>query len=234
MKPRYKKHDFGDWLIAILLAALISFCLFSCLWPGIDIIDPPPPPPQDTIPPDPLPIEVDTCVDLIEYLEPEFSTLYFKYDFPTDTVLFQGGGISSYNLADVIDKITNLPFEVGYNNVGAWAIIKGTNNHQLFQLKVFAWIGGAKWYMGTGKQALILPGIEPDGYKSKIDSFPSFNQFSFWGTDYDSIQYVELCREVLSDCREGRAYADLFFIPFELPQSIPDSLDLVGWDRVRE
>lgn len=217
----------SDWLIIIALAGLIIWSMLGCLWPGIDVIPDPPPPP------DPIPLE-DSCAELIEYIEPEFSTLYIKYDDPQDSVLFRGGGIESYQLEDIIAKITTLPFEVGYNETGAWAIIKGTNNHQLFQLKVFAWIGGAKWYMGTGKQCLILPGIEPDLYKAKIDSFPSFNQFSFWGTDYDSIQYVELCREVLSDCREGRYYADLFFIPFDMPPSIPDSLDLVGWERVRE
>ena len=175
----------------------------------------------------------DTCTGYIEYTEPQFVCLYVKFDNPQDSVLWQGGGISSYDLAEVVQHVTILPFKIDTNPIGASVLIKGTNNHTQFQTKIFARVDGGKWYLGSGKQNLILPGIEAAKFKADINDYPSFDVISFYGTDYDSLTYVNLCREILKDCHGGRSYADLYFIPYQLDQTLIDSFNLAGWDRVR-
>lgn len=189
----------------------------------------------DTIPTDTIiPIEVDTCEAYVEHTIPEFVTLYVKFDSPQSNVIWEGGQVQSSNLGDVLSVVAQNSFIYGSDNTGAWAIINGTNNHAQYQLKVFTRIDNAKWYMGTAKQAIIVPSANETRYKELINAYPSVNQFSFYGTNYDSLTYVDLCREVLKDCKAGRWYADLFFSPYEIPQTIIDSLDLAGWERIRE
>lgn len=209
--------------------------------------------PVDTI--DPLPI-VDTCTGYIEYTQPEFVGLYIKFDFPQDSILWEGGGISSYDLGEVVNHITDLPFTYGSDSIGAWVDIVGTNNHQQFQLDIFtrtftepiyrgldipdtettcySRIMNGKWYMGTGKQELWATGSTPSEFKQRVNDKPSVDMFTFYGTNWDSIAYVQVCRQLLIDCKAGRRYADLFFIPFQLEQSLIDSFYLASWDRVRE
>lgn len=186
----------------------------------------------DTI--DPEPLEVDTCEELIEYTEPAFVTLYMKFDEPQDSVLWEGGGIQSYDLAEVVSHITSLSAKVDTSPIGASVILKGTNNSQQFHVKIFTRIDGAKWYMGCDPQVFIFPGMSASKYKENIAEFPSFKVWSFYGSDVSCDEAIAICREVLKDCHEGRDYADLFFSPCPIPQTIIDSLDLYGWDRIRQ
>lgn len=181
-----------------------------------------------------LPVEIDTCEDLIEYTDPSFVTLYMKFDEPQDSVLWEGGGIQSYDLLTVVQAVTNLSAKVSTSQIGASVILKGTNNHSQFQLKIFTRIDGAKWYMGTAKQALILPGSDASYFKAAIHEYPSFNQWSFYGVDATCEEATAICRLVLDECRAGRWYADLFYMPCDAPQSVVDSLELYGWERIRE
>ena len=161
-------------------------------------------------------------------------TLYVKFDSPQSNIIWEGGQVQSADLGDVLSVVVNGSFIYGSNDTGAWAIINGTNNHSQYSLKVFTRIDNAKWYMGAAKQAIIVPGASGSEYKQLLQDYPSVNQFSFYGTNYDSLTYVDLCREVLKDCKAGRWYADLFYSPFEIPQTIIDSLNMAGWERVRE
>jgi len=212
-----------------LLILTSFFCLTSCYFDPImtleewnAILNPP----SD-------PIEVDTCTEYIEYTTPEFVGLYIKFDTPQDSILWEGGGISSYDLGEVVSHITTLPFTFGSNQIGAWVVIEGTNDHKQYQLKIFTRTPGGKWYFGTGKQELWASGATIEDFKQSINNYPSVDMFTFYGSEWDSIGYVTICREILKDCKAGRRYADLHFIPFQLEQTLIDSFTLAGWDRVR-
>ena len=194
--------------------------------------DPPQPVEVDTIPVDTI-VQIDACTVLTETTEPAFVTLYMKFDSPQDSVLWEGGGIQSYDLKEVVSHITGLEAKVDTSQIGASVILLGTNAHTQFQLKIFARIGGYKWYMGTATQALILPGSNAAYFKETMHEYPSYNEFHFWGVDCTCEEGIELTREVLKDCHAGRWYADLFYLPCQPPQSVRDSLDLYGWERIR-
>ncbi len=222
-------------LTAIALIGMIGCELPTVFGPPADWSYHPPQPieePIDTIPVDTI-VPIDTCTELIEYTTPAFVTLYMKFDEPQDSVLWEGGGIQSYDLKEVVQHITGLQAKVDTSPIGGSVLLLGTNNHTQFQLKIFARIGGYKWYMGTATQSLILPGSDAAYYKAAINDYPSFDMFSFFGSDITCEQGVGLCREVLKDCHAGRWYADLFYLPCQPPQTVRDSLDLYGWERIR-
>ncbi len=224
----------GFSLKYLILIACLQFTL-SCQLPTIydphwndsDWIPMPDPIVVDTVP------VVDTCTGYIEYTDPQFSTLYIKFDTPQDSVLWQGGGISSYDLGEVVQHITSLPFQFGTSPIGAWVIIKGTNNHSQFQTKVFTTTPGGKWYFGTGRQFLILPGATSSEFIENINLYPSFDFVSFYGTYYDSTTNAAVMHEILKDCHGGRWYADLYFIQNEIPFITIDSFYQADWERVR-
>ena len=218
----------------LFILALIS-SITSCDWleyypaPDDYVYHPPAEPveePVDTIP-------VDTCTGLIEYTDPAFVTLYMKFDEPQDSVLWEGGGFQSYSLAEIVSHISGLNAKVDTAAIGGSVLLKGTNNHTQFQLKIFARVNGAKWYMGTTTQGLILPGSNAAYFKETMHEYPSYNEFHFWGVDCTCDEGIALTREVLKDCHAGRWYADLFYLPCQPPQSVRDSLDLYGWGRIR-
>ncbi len=228
------------YILSILLLSAIWSCqlpaIYNPHWNDPDYISPNPIE-TDTfgeIVVDTVVIIADTCESYTEYTTPEFSTLYIKFDSPQDSVLWQGGGISSYDLGEVVQHITSLPFQFGTSPIGAWVIIKGTNNHALFQLKVFTRLNdGSKWYMGTGRQHIIMPGATSTEMIEMINLYPSFDFVSFYGTDYDSTTNAAVMHEILKDCHAGRWYADLFYIQNEIPFVTIDSFYQADWERVR-
>lgn len=220
-------------IIYIALLSLIGCELPTFYGPPLDWhYDPPQPIEVDTVPTDTI-VPVDTCLELIETTIPEFVTLYMKFDEPQDSVLWEGGGFQSYSLAEIVTHITGLTAKVDTSPIGGSVLLKGTNNHSQFQLKILTRINGAKWYMGTATQALILPGSNAGYYKGTMTEYPSYDMFSFWGSDITCEEGVGLCREVLKECHKGRWYADLFYLPCQPPQTTRDSLDLYGWERIR-
>lgn len=221
-------------LLAIVMAVVSSCGLIDAPIPTDWKHNDPQPVEIDTTDTDTIvPVEVDTCEELIEFTDPAFVTLYIKFDEPQDSVLWEGGGIQSYSLQEIVNHITPLHAKVDTAPIGGNALIKGTNNHQAFQLKVFTRIGGAKWYMGTAMQGLILPGSNASYFKECMVEYPSYNQFSYWGVDCNCEEATSLSRHTLKDCHEGRWYADLHFSPCFIIQPIRDSLDLYGWERIR-
>lgn len=232
-------------LIAVIVAAAVAFFFSSCEpiealmpddWP-IHVVDNDTIPQDsvviDTLPTDTITILPDTCESLTEVTDPAFVTLYIKFDSPQSNLIWEGGGQQSANLADIIPFITSNSFKAYASESGAWVIINGTNNHTQYQLKVFTRIGGAKWYMGAAKQALILPGTNYDQFMQNATEFQSVNQFSFYGCDFDSLQTEQIARVILGDCKAGRWYADFYFSPDISPELI-DSFELAGWDRIRQ
>lgn len=209
----------------------------------------------DTLPVDT--IQIGTCVEYTEYTTPEFVGLFVKFDFPVDSILWEGGGISSYDLGEVISHITTLPFEYGTSPIGAWVIIEGTNDHKAFELKLFTRtftepiyrsvdqsllgipnlippsIVNTKWYFGTGRQMFMLPGIQYEKYIYLINRYPSYAMFSFYGVTVEPAQEVSICSETLKNCHKGRDYADLFYAQSDFEQSLVDSFYLAKWKRVR-
>lgn len=233
---------------SLIMALSFTSCYFDpimTLEEWNDIINPP------------EPIVVDSCESYTEYTDPAFVGLYIKFDFPQDSILWEGGGISSYDLGEVVSHITTLPFSFGSDSIGAWVDIEGTNDHQQFQLDIFtktftepiyraldvpdtettcySRIVNNKWYMGTGRQEIWATGCTPSEFKQRITDRPSFDMFTFYGSSWPFPVYVEMCREILKDCHAGRRYADLYFIPFQLEQTLIDSFGVgyADWDRVR-
>lgn len=251
------------FVVAAVGMTFINSCSFMndpSVLPDIIINDQPDTIPVDTIPIDTLPvdtIEVDTCTGYIEYTDPAFVGMYIKFDFPQDSFLWEGGGISSYDLGEVVSHITSLPFTYGSDSIGAWVIIEGTNNHQQFQLDIFtrtfiepiyreldisdtkttcySRIVDAKWYMGTGKQEIWATGMTPSEFKQNVNQYKSVDMFTFYGSNWPFPIYPIMCRELLKDCHAGRRYADLFFVPGQLEQTLIDSFGVgfANWDRVR-
>lgn len=248
------------YILSIFLISAIWSCqlpsIYNPHWDDSDWVEQP----IDTIPVDTIPVEiVDTCTSYTEYTTPAFVGLYVKFDEPQDSILWEGGGISSYNLGEVVSHITNLPFEYGTSPIGAWVVIEGTNNHQQFQLKIFtrtfneaiyrgvdpmllgipnlipSAVSNGKWYFGTGRQTLIVPGVDEPTYIHLINKFPSFDMFSFYGVTLDSIPEVNVLRETLKDCHGGRWYADLYFLLHEHEPALIDSFGVgyADWERVR-
>lgn len=220
--------------LAIILFALtfITSCeLIEQLAPD-DFVFHPPTPPVDTTGTDTIILPPDTCTELVEITEPAFVTLYLLVDNEQDSILWEGGNIQSYNLADVAAEITNLPFETYQTGKAGNIVIHGTNDAAQFKLKVFARADGAKWYFGYGSQAFIFPALTASEYKGYSISLQSVDQFTSWGNNYPEPLATEIKRNILGDCKKGRWYADLYYPP-TTPQSLVDSFDLFQWDRIR-
>ena len=188
----------------------------------------------DTIVVDTLPTDtIIPCTEPIEITQPEFVTLYLEFDFLEDSILWQGGGTSSYDLAEVVQAVTSLPFTIYSKNKSFVVIIDGTNNHQSFQTKIFSRSGGAKFYFGTARQGFeFLGALEFEEYKQVIEKYPSVYFFNFLGTNYDSLQYDELAYKILGTCKKGRWKADFRFNPFEAPDTIINQFEAAKWDIV--
>lgn len=220
-------------LTIILFAfALIASCeLIEQLAPD-DFAYHPPTPPVDTTDTDTIILPPDTCTGLVEITEPAFVTLYVLLDNEQDSILWEGGGVQSYDLDEVAEAVTGLPVETYQTGKAGNIIIHGTNNAAQFALKVFVRADGAKWYFGYGQQAFIFPALTASEYKAYSISLPSVNEFTSWGNNYTEEEATPIKRNILGDCKKGRAYADLYFPP-ATPQGLRDSFYLFKWHRVR-
>lgn len=234
---KYEKFNFYSGILTVTVAVLLaSFagCLQSCQFLPVAISDdwvynaPP-----DDIPIDTLPLVVDTCTDYTLITQPDFVTLYILFDNAQSDILWQGGQVESNNLADVVAAVTSSPFRIDTHSIGASVIIEGETNHQAYALKIFAKADGAKWYFGSGYQHLICPGMEYDDWIATLTAYQSVRICSWWGLSHTYDQCVHGARTLLGDCKEGRDYADFFFMGHDLPETLLDSFELAGWDRIR-
>ena len=166
-------------------------------------------------------------------LSPAFVTLWLEFDTVLDSIRWQGGGVESYDLAEVLAAVTSLPTTI-YNEGKKWAVIvEGTNNATQFNLKVFAKEFNRKVYMTPDIQGFVFGGaLTFDEFKEAAIKYQSVKIFNFRGTAYDSLQYIELAEIILGTCKQGRDWADFRFNPFEIDTSIVSKFEAAGWDTV--
>ena len=166
-------------------------------------------------------------------LSPAFVTLWLEFDTVLDSIRWQGGGVESYDLNDVLQALTSLPTTI-YNEGKKWAVIvEGTNNATQFNLKIFAKEFNRKVYMTPDIQGFVFGGaLTFDEFRDVAIKYPSVKIFNFRATAYDSLQYIELAQIILGTCKQGRDWADFRFNPFEIDTSIVAKFEAAGWETV--
>ena len=207
----------------------------------------------DTVIPDNEPIEVDTtpidtpCIPQ-QYDQPQFVSgwWYIPFEVVGDVQVCVNGSClivpSGSNVKDELlilldGYMPQLDYEVyvgGYHNQSVIFIAEGTNNKDLFKGKV--WIRPVSVHSGWGfdcntQAFFFFDALTFDEYMTKIDSLPSFDKFTLQYTNWDSLQYVECFNKIL-ECRIGRSYADLRYLPFTFPDSVYTKFEDAGWDEV--
>ena len=191
----------------------------------------------------------DTCTELIEITDPPFVYAYMEItdDVQTERTLIIGN--YSYVIPEddttplsvVIDSLWELyrP-EYSYQTIvdqndsrKIMTFIKGTNNRQQFYLKAQIRFNGYKQYFGFSTQEIIFATpLTADQYAQKIDEYPSVARFGFYGTNYDSLEYIKLSLLVLGHCKHGRELADFRFNPYPMTDSIINAFEQAGWEQV--
>lgn len=237
VKPNTMKQIHYLILVSSLLLTVNSCYLVEAIRPDPDpdiviqidttVID-------TIIPIDTLPLEIDTpCVPVL-VTEPKFVTLYIEFDVFDPFLLWQGGQVESNDLADVVAAVTSLPFHI-YTQGKSWSvIIDGTNDHQQFQLKIFARTNGAKVYFGSASQAFIFAGaLTFPEYMEVIEEYPSVDRFNFRNTEWDSLQYDQAAKNILN-CKLGRTWADFRFNQFPVSDSLITEFQNAGWQTVMQ
>lgn len=186
------------------------------------------------IPVDTLPIIVDTpCIPEL-VTEPKFVTLYIEFDVFDPFLLWQGGQVESNDLAEVVAAVTPLPFTI-YMQGKSWAvIIDGTNDHQQFQLKIFARSNGAKIYFGSASQAFIFAGaLTEQEYLEAAIKYQSVDRFNYRNCPYTEEQLTDISYTILADCKIGRTWSDFrWWNGGTVPDSIPQAFIANGWNTV--
>ncbi len=197
-------------------------------------------------PPDP--IEQDTCTQPLLYIDPAFATgcLYIDEAVFTEMVLFVGPYTDTIQIGeDMSSKLKALLSlwhpEFTYQVYAAdddfrkvAFIAKGTNNHNLFNGKVFVRFNNHFSSRGflTTTQAFIFNGaLSFDEYQIALDSFPSYNYINWNGTNWDSLQYETSARKA-EYCQIGRYYANFRFNAVPISQEVVDLYEQAGWDSV--
>ncbi len=250
MKPNQDFYGAIKWILILLIGAAALTWFNSCELVNMNMVRPFDPDyvyspvdttnqdsiPVDSIVIDTLPIDtavIDTpCIDPIEITDPAFVTLYIEFDVFDPFLIWQGGQVESNNLSDVVQAVTNLPFHI-YTQGKSWVIIiDGTNDHQQFQLKIFARSNGAKIYFGSASQAYIFAGaLAFTEYMEVIEKYPSVDRFNFRNTEWDSLQYDQAAKEILN-CKLGRTWADFRFNQFPVSDSLITEYQNAGWETV--
>lgn len=241
--------------MALAAIALIASCeLIPAIAPDDWAYHPPTTPTDttdtDTIPVDTITVPLDTpCTNPVLITDPPFVQAYMDItdDVQTERTIIIGN--YSYvvpeddptPLAVVIDSLWELyrP-EYSYETIVSEndnrkivTFIKGTNDRQQFYLKAQIRFNGYKQYFGFATQEIIYATpLTADQYAQKIEEYPSVARFGFYGTEYDSLQYIKLALQVLGECKQGRELADFRFNPYPMTDSIINAFEQAGWDQV--
>lgn len=164
----------------------------------------------------------------------DFITGFLEFDTPQDSVLWQGGGTSSYELGDVLNAVwPGHPYKIYRTPKAYMVIVEGTGDHNFAQLKVFCRADGAKWYMGWAARSILPMGtLTPSNYADLIELYPKMDRFNFRGTNYDSITYVNLANAILADCIPGGVWADFRFNQHPIPLEVVQAFEDAGWETV--
>jgi len=220
----------------IILLYSLQFTVTSCTFDH---------PLLDWPPDDPEPIEQDTPCAPIMYDQPAFVSGWWYIPFD----IFGDVKVCAYphcvtvpigtDVTAILDSLLNefnpaYDYTVYQSQDAVVFIAEGTNNRSLFLGKV--WIRPESVNSGWGfdcnaQSFFFLDALTFDQYMTAIDSFPSFDRFMFQFTNWDSIEYIKAFDKIL-ECRIGRIYADLRYLPFTFPDSVYDKFEAAGWDNV--
>lgn len=200
------------------------------------------------------PIEQDTVCTPVLYTEPAFvaGCVYIDEPITTNVIIRVGSLIDSIeNGDDMSSKLKTMLStwhpEFQYQVYVAdtdWRkvafIAKGTNDHTLFNGKVFLRFNNMFSSRGfiSARQAFIFNGaLSFDEYQTALDSFPSYDIINWIGTNWDSTRYDNSARKAV-ECQIGRYYANFRFnkdingVPIPIPQEIVDLYINAGWESV--
>ena len=191
-------------------------------------------------------IEVDTPCTPIEYSQPQFvSGWWYIPDYSIDSVqvcAYPHCVTVAFNatVVNILDSLLNEydptnSYEVFADFPETFCFIaKGTNDKEHFHGEV--WLRPVGFHSGWGFQCntqafYFFDALSHDEWLTMIDSYPSFDAFTFQYTNWDSIQYIKAFDKIL-ECRIGRTKADLRYLPFTFPDSVYQKFITAGWDQV--
>lgn len=204
--------------------------------------------------PDPLPIEQDTCTEFVEITEPAFITAYQPYfDFPFEEGFLIVGDDSTwvdnatmYDLSHLLDSMLRawkpqydyIVFSNPDGNFLCSFVVIGTNNISEFRQYVRVRYPVTETVWGTAgfgwlKQAFAFANVATyEQYLLAAKTLPSVDYFTFIGTHYDSLQYVDLSYVILGECKAGRLRADFRYMDYEMPDTLINQFVERGWQDV--
>jgi hypothetical protein len=242
-------------LIATIMVAAMAYFLLSCSqihavipddWPLEEQIE------EDTVNQDTInqdTITQDTpCIPQL-YDQPMFVSGYWYIPFtiisdsitvcawPYCRTVATGTDVTLI-LLDLLDQFNPAyQYEVYVNNDHRQTVVYiaiGANNKQEFNGKV--WVRPHTVHSGWGfepnvQSFFFFDALTFEEFIDVIDAYPSVDKFTFQYTNWDSLQYIEAFDKLL-DCRIGRSYADLRYLPFVFPDSVYEKFENAGWDTV--
>ena len=197
-------------------------------------------------PPQPIEEPSDTICTPIEYTDPAFvQGWWYIPNYPIDSVqvcVYPHCVTVAFNPSVIVvldsllsEKYPAYSYEVFTDFPETFVFIaKGTNDKALFNGKV--WIRPTQFASGWGfdcnpQSFFFFDALSPEQWLDKIDQYPSFDRFTLQYTHWDSLEYIKAFDKIL-ECRIGRKYADLRYLPFTFPDSVYDKFDVAGWEQV--
>jgi len=197
----------------------------------------------------PQPVVVDTCTDWTEITEPKFVTAYFTYDDPPFTdKLVQVGPYEAWIYPDNADSIgvkidsflkawkpqyTYHVFVNPSDNQQIAIICEGTNNEMEFRPYMRIKFNGLTSGFGWHRQGFtFIKAVSYEQYSEMADLYPSVDYFTFIGSNYDSLEYIDLSLKILGQCKTGRHTADFRYMPIVMPDSIITLFEDAGWENI--
>ncbi len=204
----------------------------------------------DTIPQDS--ISVDTCTDYVQVIDPAFVSgyIYLTEAIWTPVTIIVGNHsavVPLDHLEQTMSVLDSLLSE--YNNEFSYdvAIKDGTDPRSLNfiangadNIDVFRWsiqfrLNGYKVYPGVELRSFQFVGSRSfEDCMAKSEQLPSAQIFSCFGTQWDSLQYIDYEVSMLHEelCKAGGSWADFRHNVFETPQWLIDKYEAAGWQTV--
>ena len=198
----------------------------------------------DSLPPDPL--VIDSCIEYTIQNEPQYVLLYiYIAEGLTGHYSFCAGNYCdsiAVDGSDMVEKVTSVMElfnpSLEYEVVGEYLdnlhiFATGTNNADLFKLKVSIRQPGQKFFLGYVTQGMLLHGaVSFEKHIELIDKYKSLARFNFLGTNWDSTKYIIAADSILGQCYGGKKWADFRFNSVPIPQFMIDKFEEAGWEKV--
>ncbi len=212
-------------------------------WHGTPIV-------QDTTDQDST--QIDTCAEYTQILDPAFVSgyIYLTEAIWTPITVIVGNHSAVVPLDDLGQTSSVLDSLLSeYNNWFSYDVaIKDDSDPRSLSfiakdaddVDVFRWniqfrLNGYKVYPGVELRSFQFVGARSfEDCMAKSELLPSVQIFSCFGTQWDSIQYIDYQVSILHEelCKAGGSWADFRHNAFPTPQWLIDKYEKAGWDNV--